>query len=92
MIKKFSLTPYLFLAPALLAIAIFVLYPILAVVYYSFTDYTIVNPPVWAGLDNYNWLIHDSTFWKALSHSLIYPVGDTDTYFPVHHPRNYCRP
>jgi len=70
--KKFSLAPYLFLAPAFLAIAIFVLYPIFAVVYYSFTDYTIVTPPVWVGLKNYNWLIHDSTFWKALSHSFIY--------------------
>ena len=72
MTKKLSFTPYLFLTPALLAIAIFVLYPIFAVVYYSFTDYTIVNPPVWIGLKNYNWLIHDTTFWKALSHSLIY--------------------
>jgi putative chitobiose transport system permease protein len=72
MIKKFSLTPYLFLTPALLAIAIFVLYPIFAVVYYSFTDYTIVNPPVWIGLKNYNWLIHDTTFWKALGHSFVY--------------------
>jgi putative chitobiose transport system permease protein len=72
MYKKFSLTPYLFLAPALLVIIIFVLYPIFAVVYYSFTDYTIVTPPVWVGLKNYDWLIHDSTFWKALSHSFIY--------------------
>jgi putative chitobiose transport system permease protein len=72
MIKKFSLTPYLFLTPALLAIAIFVLYPILAVVYYSFTDYTIVNPPVWVGLSNYNSLIHDTTFWRALGHSFVY--------------------
>ncbi len=72
MIKKFSLTPYLFLTPALLAIAIFVLYPIFAVVYYSFTDYTIVNPPVWVGLRNYSSLIHDTTFWRALGHSFVY--------------------
>jgi len=72
MIKKFSLTPYMFLLPSLVIIAIFVLYPIIAVVYYSFTDYSIVTPPVWVGLKNYNWLIHDSTFWKALSHSFIY--------------------
>jgi putative chitobiose transport system permease protein len=72
MTKKFSLTPYLFLTPALLAIAIFVLYPIFAVVYYSFTDYTIVNPPVWIGLSNYNALIHDTTFWRALGHSFVY--------------------
>ncbi len=72
MIKKFSLTPYMFLLPSLVIIAVFVLYPTFAVVYYSFTDYTIVTPPVWVGLKNYNWLIHDSTFWKALSHSFIY--------------------
>jgi putative chitobiose transport system permease protein len=72
MTKKFSLTPYLFLSPALLVIAIFVLYPIVAVLYYSFTDYDIVRPPQWAGLANYQHLLHDQIFWLALSHSLIY--------------------
>lgn len=72
MTKKFSLTPYLFLAPALLVIAIFVLYPIVAVLYYSFTDYNIVRPPQWVGLANYQHLLHDRIFWLALSHSLIY--------------------
>jgi len=64
----------MFLLPSLVIVAIFVLYPIIAVVYYSFTDYSIVTPPVWVGLKNYNWLIHDSTFWKALSHSFIYLI------------------
>ena len=50
MSKRLTLTPYLFLAPALVVIAVFVLYPIVAVVYYSFTSYDIVNPPVWIGL------------------------------------------
>jgi putative chitobiose transport system permease protein len=70
--KKISMTPYLFLAPALLVIAVFVLYPIFAVVYYSFTDYTIVTPPVWVGLKNYIHLLHEDTFWLALKHSFIY--------------------
>jgi putative chitobiose transport system permease protein len=72
MTQKFSLTPYLFLAPALLVITIFVLYPIGAVVYYSLTDYSIVTPPVWAGLRNYQQLVQDPIFWQALSHSFIY--------------------
>jgi putative chitobiose transport system permease protein len=72
MTKKFSLTPYLFLTPALLVIAVFLLYPIGAVVYYSFTDYNIVTPPVWVGLRNYQQLMHDSLFWKALTNSFIY--------------------
>ncbi len=70
--KKFSLTPYLFLTPALLIILIFVIYPIVAVVYYSFTDYSIVTPPVWIGLKNYEHLFQDSIFWQALLHSFIY--------------------
>jgi len=74
MTKKFSLTPYLFLTPALLVIAVFVLYPILAVVYYSFTDYDIVTPPKWIGLTNYQNLVQDPTFWLALRHSLTYLI------------------
>ena len=72
MTRRLSLTPYLFLAPALLVIAVFVLYTIVAVVYYSFTDYSIVTPPVWIGLKNYQQLVQDPVFWQALRHSFIY--------------------
>jgi putative chitobiose transport system permease protein len=74
MTRKLQLTPYLFLAPALLVIAIFVLYPILAVVYYSFTDYSIVTPPEWIGLQNYQGLLRDSNFWLALRNSFLYLI------------------
>jgi len=70
--RKFSITPYLFLTPALIVIAVFFLYPIGAVVYYSFTDYNIVRPPVWIGLKNYQQLVKDPIFWLALKNSLIY--------------------
>jgi putative chitobiose transport system permease protein len=69
-----EVTPYLFLAPALLLIGVFVLYPIVSVVYYSFTDYSISTPPVWIGLENYEKLVRDPTFWLALTHSLVYLV------------------
>ena len=67
-------TPYLFLAPALVLIATFIVYPIVSVIYYSFTDYSISTPPVWTGLDNYTKLIGDPTFWLALTHSIVYLV------------------
>lgn len=70
--KKFSLTPYLFLAPALLVIATFVVYPIGAVFFYSFTKYNIATPPVWIGLSNYKALLTDHIFWLALRHSFTY--------------------
>jgi putative chitobiose transport system permease protein len=70
--KRFSPTPYLFLAPALVIIAVFILYPIVAVIYYSFTEYSIVTPPVWVGLKNFQTLLRDDVFWLALRNSFIY--------------------
>jgi putative chitobiose transport system permease protein len=75
MTQRRSFTPYLFLAPAMVLIAIFVLYPMLAVIYFSFTDYSIITPPEWVGLDNYRRLLGDPTFWKALTNSMIYLVA-----------------
>jgi ABC-type sugar transport system permease subunit len=68
MTRRFRATPYLFLAPAVALIGVFVVYPIIAVIYYSFTDYDIVRPPVWVGLDNFRQLLGDETFWLALLH------------------------
>ncbi len=75
MTRRFRATPYLFLLPAVALIGVFVVYPILAVVYYSFTDYDIVRPPVWIGLGNYVRVFADKTFWLALTHSVIYLVA-----------------
>jgi putative chitobiose transport system permease protein len=74
MTPRRRLIPYLFLAPALVLLGIFVVYPIIAVVGYSFTDYDIVRPPVPVGLDNYEQLLHDKTFWMSIQHSLIYLI------------------
>ncbi len=75
MTRRLPATPYLFLAPALILLAIFVVYPIVSVVYYSFTDYDIVRPPVFVGLDNYRQLVGDPTFWKALGNSVVYLIA-----------------
>jgi putative chitobiose transport system permease protein len=72
MTRRPTATPYLFLAPALALIGVFVVYPIAAVVYYSFTDYDIVRPPVPIGIANYEKLVADPTFWLALTHSFVY--------------------
>ncbi|MEA2518365.1 MAG: putative chitobiose transport system permease protein [Chloroflexota bacterium] len=72
MTQRFRATPYLFLLPAVALIVVFVVYPILAVVFYSFTDYDIVRPPVWIGLDNFAKVFGDRTFWMALTHSIVY--------------------
>lgn len=75
MTARFRATPYLFLFPAVALIGVFVVYPILAVVYYSFTDYDIVRPPVWVGLDNFARILGDGTFRLALIHSFLYLIA-----------------
>jgi putative chitobiose transport system permease protein len=56
----------------LILVGIFVLYPILAVVAYSFTKFDIITAPTFVGLDNYTKLAADPIFWAALTHSLVY--------------------
>jgi putative chitobiose transport system permease protein len=70
--KRRSLTPYLFLTPALVVIIVFVLIPILAVVYFSFTEYNISTPPRWIWFRNYEVLLKDTIFRQAIVHSFIY--------------------
>lgn len=74
MTRRRSPTPYLFLLPALVLLGVFVAYPIVAVVFYSFTDYDIVTPPVFVGLENFQRLFEDETFWLALTHSFVYLI------------------
>ncbi|HET8784371.1 MAG TPA: sugar ABC transporter permease [Candidatus Limnocylindrales bacterium] len=71
---KRRLTPYAFLAPALILLGVFVFYPIAAVIYYSLTDYDIVRPPVFIGLDNFVRLLDDDTLRLALLHSFLYLI------------------
>jgi putative chitobiose transport system permease protein len=75
MTTRFRAIPYLFLLPAVGLIGVFVVYPIAAVIFYSFTDYDIITPPVPIGLDNYVHVFADPTFWLALTHSIIYLIA-----------------
>jgi putative chitobiose transport system permease protein len=74
MTHRVRATPYVFLFPALALLGVFVVYPIVAVIYYSFTEFDIVRPPVPVGLANYQQLLGDPTFWLALTHSFVYLI------------------
>ena len=54
---------------------------ILAVVCYSFTECSIVTPPVWIGLRNYAHLVRDSDFLIVLPHSLVYLIVTSTPIF-----------
>ena len=62
-----------FLSPFLIGLAVFVVYPVLATLYYSFTDYQAgsYNPAHWVGLANYRSLFTESpVFWTSVRNTL----------------------
>jgi multiple sugar transport system permease protein len=64
----------LFIAPASLGLLVFLVWPLLTGLYYSFTQYTTLTPPEWVGLDNYVRLLQDPVFWTSLKVTVLYVV------------------
>ncbi|MGP9680621.1 MULTISPECIES: carbohydrate ABC transporter permease [unclassified Brachybacterium] len=62
----------LFIAPATVGLLVFLVWPLLTGLYYSFTEYTTLTPPQWIGLENYQRLIADPIFWKSLKVTVLY--------------------
>ncbi len=60
---------YLYIAPALVLCGVFVVYPLVATVYYSFTKWTGLSDPEWVGLDNYVQQFNDPRLTAALWHA-----------------------
>ena len=63
-----------FLSPWLVGFLVFTLTPVVLSFYYSFCDYSLLQPPVWRGLENYELLARDEVFWKSLWNTLRYAV------------------
>ena len=64
----------LFTMPALIGLAVFTAYPVVALLYYSFCRYTALKPPTWVGLSNYSVLMHDKLFLESLYNTAYYTV------------------
>lgn len=67
-----ELTAWLFLAPALLVLVAFTLYPMAQAVYLSLTDYNLIKAAEFVGLDNYVELLSDPAFWNAFWNTVLY--------------------
>ena len=74
--RKLSLTPYLFLAPALLVLVLMVFWPALQAFRYSFMayGYDVTQAPEWVGFKNFERLARDETFWQTLKNTVLYLV------------------
>ncbi|GGT97842.1 carbohydrate ABC transporter permease [Streptomyces lateritius] len=64
-----------FLAIPLAMYALFVVWPFIQSIYYSFTDWSGLSPDFqMVGFDNYSRMLGDDVFWKSLQHSLTFAV------------------
>lgn len=73
-IQRDRVAAYGMLAPFLLFFVLFVLYPLLKNLYYSFTNYNLGNKTKWIGLSNYRELFTDYWFLESLRNTAVYAL------------------
>lgn len=73
--RREAVAGLLFVLPWLVSLLVFTAYPMLSVFYLSFTDYNIVQPPRWVGLENYRAMFtRDLSFGTAIGNSGYYAL------------------
>jgi multiple sugar transport system permease protein len=85
--RREALAGYAFIVPWIIGFLVFTIGPMLSSLYFSFTDYNIVDPPRWVGLENYARVfsgipeflrtgdprqLADPIFWKSLQVTLYF--------------------
>ena len=53
---------------------LFLVWPLLTGIYFSFTEYTTLTPPEWVGFENYRAMLADPVFWNSLKVTIWYVI------------------
>ncbi len=62
-------------SPWILGFLVFTLGPMIWSIYYSLTEYPLIRPPVWVGLDNYRFMLQeDKFFFNSLRVTTLYAI------------------
>lgn len=70
---KDDLIGFGFIAPWLIGFVGFIVGPMIASLYFSFTNYDLLSEPTWIGLDNYiKMFTNDDRFWQAIKITFIF--------------------
>ena len=73
--RRDNIAGYVMLAPWLFGFVLMYFLPMLISIYYSFTDYNLLNDAQVIGFDNYVRIFtNDDTFWQALKVTFIYTI------------------
>ncbi len=72
--RRYRVIGLIYLAPALLFVAVFTAYPFAHMVWESFTSWTLIKPPKFIGLDNFAEAFRDEQTWVSLRYTFIYTL------------------
>jgi multiple sugar transport system permease protein len=70
--RRNLMTGLLWVSPWLVGACAFVFAPMAMSLYYSFTDYPLLEPPLWSGFDNYFRMLSDPTFKRVVWNTTLY--------------------
>lgn len=84
-LERDGAAPYVLLAPLLVLLSAFILYPVAMNLFASFTKWKGYGPQQWIGLSNYAEMLKDQAFWTSLGNTgiliLYIPVSTVFTLF-----------
>lgn len=75
--------PWLFLAPFLLTIAVFLAWPLIQSVLLSMQQTYGPRTTRWIGFENFTFLLGDPLFWKALRNTVLFACGSVFLQLPL---------
>jgi len=75
--------PWLFLSPFLLTLAVFLAWPLVQSVMLSMQQTYGPKTSAWVGFANFNFLLHDPLFWKALRNTVLFACGSVFLQLPL---------
>lgn len=70
--RRDNLRGLLWVSPFLIGATVFLLVPMALSLYYSMTDYSVLEPPLWVGAGNYRRMLSDPTFHRVVKNTAIY--------------------
>jgi len=73
-LKQDNLSGYLSISPWIFGFLLFLLGPIIAALYFSFTEWNLISNPRWIGVQNYFDLINDERFLIGLERTFSYVI------------------
>jgi len=72
--RRNKLIGFLYLTPALLFVLVFTVYPFIQLVWVSLNNWTLITPPRYVGLGNFERAVADDQFWVSLGFTLKYTL------------------